>query len=344
MRKPDFNNGLLKVLRREVPARPTLFEFYMNQTIYERLAGPKIASMTDELAGYRLLIQAFKNAGFDHASVLGSAFAFDNKKEFEHKESRSLNVPPKITDRKSFEEFQWPDPDAFDYSKLEKIKSELPDGMKLIVWGPGGVMEDVMDLIGYDNMCYMFYEDPELVADLFDAVGSRLARYYEICAAYDTVGACISNDDWGFKTQTLISPELLRKYVFPWHKKIVENCHKFDKPVILHSCGQLDSIMDDIIYDMKYDAKHSYEDVIRPVEVAYELWHKKIAIIGGIDMDFICRSASLDEIKQRCTAMLERTKDRGGYALGTGNTVAPYLSDERFFAMSSTIVDPVFGE
>lgn len=343
MRKPDFENGLLRVLKREAPVRPTLFEFYMNQPIYERLAGPQVASMTDELAEYRLLIHAFKNAGFDHASVLGSAFAFDNKKEFEHKESRSLNVLPKITDRKSFEEFPWPDPDAFDYSRLEKIKSELPEGMKLIVWGPGGVMEDVMDLVGYDNMCCMFYDDPELVGDLFEKVGSRLARYYEICAAYDTVGACISNDDWGFNTQTLISPDLLRKYVFPWHKKIVENCHKYGKPVILHSCGQLDAVMNDII-DMKYDAKHSYEDNILPVEEAYERWHEKIAILGGIDMDYICRSASLDEIKRRSVALLERSKDRGGYALGTGNTVAPYLPDDRFFAMTSTVIKPVFGD
>lgn len=343
MRLPDFSNGLLKVLKREVPERPTLFEFYMNQQIYERLAGQKVALMTDELAEYRLLIHAFRNAGFDHASVLGSAFAFDNKKEFEHKESRSLNVLPKITDRKSFEEFPWPDPDAFDYSKLEKIKSELPEGMKLIVWGPGGVMEDVMDLIGYDNMCMMFFDDPELIKDLFDSVGSRLSRYYEICAAYDTVGACISNDDWGFNTQTLIPPDLLRKYIFPWHKKIVENCHKFGKPVILHSCGQLDAIMDDIVFDMKYDAKHSYEDNILPVEWAYERWHDRIAILGGIDMDFICRSASLEEIRQRSAAMLERTKDRGGYALGTGNTVPYYLADERFFAMTSTVCEPVFG-
>ena len=40
----------------------------------------------------------------------------------------------------------------------------------------------------------------------FGAVGSRLVRYYEICAAYDTVGALISNDDWGFKSQTMLSP------------------------------------------------------------------------------------------------------------------------------------------
>ena len=316
----------------------------MNPEIYKRLAGEKIASMTDELAEYRLLIHAFRNAGFDHASVLGSTFSFDIKSEFEHKETRSLNVPPKITDRESFDSFLWPDPESFDYSKLEKIGKELIDGMKLIVWGPGGVLEDVMDLVGFDNLCIMFYDEPALAESLFEAVGSRLVKYYEISASFDTVGACISNDDWGFKTQTLISPELLRKYVFPWHKKIVEACHKYDKPVILHSCGQLDEVMDDIVFDMCYDAKHSFEDTIIPVENAYEKWHDRIALLGGIDMDFICRKATKEEIGLRARNMLERTNERGGYALGTGNTVAPYLQDERFFAMTSVVTPPIFGE
>jgi len=253
-------------------------------------------------------------------------------------------VAPKIYDRESFDSFAWPDPESFDYTKLKKIKAELPDGMKLIVWGAGGVLENVMDLMGYDNMCVAFYEDPDLIKDVFEAVGSRFAKYCEICAAYDTVGACISNDDWGFNTQTLISPKLLREYVFPWQKKIVESCHKHGKPVILHSCGQLEKVFDDIVYDMKYDAKHSYENSIIPVEEAYEKWHDKIAVLGGIDLDFICRGATLQEINKRSRELLKRTKERGGYALGTGNSVPSYLSDERFFAMTSAVVPPVFGE
>ena len=36
-------------------------------------------------------------------------------------------------------------------------------------------------------------------------MGSRFVRYYEICGTFDSVGAMISNDDWGFKTQTMLS-------------------------------------------------------------------------------------------------------------------------------------------
>ena len=46
-------------------------------------------------------------------------------------------------------------PENYDYSRLDKINEVLPDGMKLMVMGPGGVLENAFNLIGYDNSCYM---------------------------------------------------------------------------------------------------------------------------------------------------------------------------------------------
>ena len=144
----------------------------------------------------------------------------------------------------------------------------------------------------------------------------------------------ISNDDWGFKTQTMLPPEMLREFVFPWHKKIVQTIHKVGKPAILHSCGNLDKVMDDVINDMNYDAKHSFEDEIISVEDAYERWGDSIAILGGIDLDFLVRG-SKEKIVKRSKGLLKQTRDRGGYALGSGNSIPPYVPFENYFAMLS---------
>jgi uroporphyrinogen decarboxylase len=122
----------------------------------------------------------------------------------------------------------------------------------------------------------------------------RLVRYYQKVCQYDSVGACIANDDWGFKTHTMFSPKDLRRYIFPWYKKIVEVVHAAGKPIFLHSCGYFEQIIEDIIEDMKFDGRHSNEDNIVPVEEAYERYHNRIAILGGIDVDFICRSSPED--------------------------------------------------
>ena len=96
--------------------------------------------------------------------------------------------------------------------------------------------------------------------------------------------------------------------------------------------------MDDVIDDMKYDAKHSFEDIIEPVEQAYEKYGDRIAILGGIDLDFVCKSTP-EQIQKRCKGMLERTGQKGGYALGTGNSVPEYVPEENFFALTSTVTD-----
>ncbi|NLJ41976.1 MAG: uroporphyrinogen-III decarboxylase-like protein [Clostridiales bacterium] len=335
MRNPNFNN-LVKVLQCGVPDRPTLFELFLNDPLYIRLAGPKIAAQKDKLYEFRLKVHAFRNAGYDYATVYGSDFKFPVG-ETHMKKTVSLNEGGIISDRGSFDKYKWPDPEESDYSNLEGIKDEMPEGMKLVIMGPGGVLENVINLVGYDNLCYMIYEDPELAGDVFGAVGTRLISYYEICSRFDTVGALVSNDDWGFNTQTMLSPNDLRKYVFPWHKRIVEVIHSAGKLAILHSCGKLDCVMEDVIEDMKFDGKHSFEDNILPVEEAYEKWGGRIGILGGIDLDFVCR-ASHEEIKARSLKMLKRTENRGGYALGTGNSVPDYVPDDSFFAMTSAVL------
>ena len=67
------------------------------------------------------------------------------------------------------------------------------------------------------------------------------------------------------------------------------------------------------------------------MQQAYEKWGSRIAILGGIDVDFLCR-APLSAIRQRSRALLEQTACRG-YALGSGNSIPEYVPDENYFAM-----------
>ncbi len=335
--EPDFEQ-FLRVLRRDIPHRPTLFEFAMNDRILGKLSGEKNENKSSRLAPFRRLIKAFTNAGYDYTTI--SAWRTNTldfpKGNMAEKESRSLNAGSMITDWESFEKYPWPDARAGDYELYNDLGKLLPDGMKLIASGNGGLLENVIDLAGFENISLMYMLDETLTTNIFNFVGERLLKFYEIVASIDTVGACIVNDDWGFKNQTMFPPEMLRRWVFPWHKKIVEVIHRAGKPAILHSCGQVKDVMKDVIVDMKYDGKHSFEDLIIPVEEAYDLWGKRIAIIGGIDMDFLARMPVKD-IQRRSLAMLRKQLSRGGYLLGSGNSIPDYIPDENYFAMISAV-------
>lgn len=337
MRIPDFDN-LRRILDRKCPNRPTLFEFFLNRPLYEQLAGEKFSSWENETDRNRIMIKAFKNAGYDYATIHPPQKMIFKVNDFEHEKSLSLNSFNSISDRESFNRYEWPDPDKCDYSIYDQLSKDLPSGMKAIVCGPCGVLENVIRLTGYDNMCLMTIEEPELLKDIFDHVGTALVRHYEIASQFEAVGALISNDDWGFNSQTMLSPADFETYLFPWHRKIAAAGHKAKKPVILHSCGNLAEIMDVIIDDIGYDGKHSYEDKIQPVEDAYEQYHSRIAIMGGIDLDFVCRKTP-DEVYQRAKKMFERSAKRGAYALGTGNSVPEYTPDINYFAMTRAALE-----
>lgn len=332
MRSPNFEN-LLRVLRLEAPDRPTLFEFFLNGPLYRKLSGCTNEPAWGTLDWARAAAIANMRIGYDYAIMMGSSFSFPAKPA-ESQASRSMDSTAVIFDRASFDAYEWPDPAAFDYSDITTLANELPTGAKLIIWGPGGVLENVMQLTGYEGLCYLISDDPQLAEDIFTEVGKRFVRYYHLCARERGIGAMISNDDWGFKSQTMLRPALLRKYVFPWHKSIVENIHAAGCPAILHSCGNLESVMDDIIDALRYDGKHSYEDTICPVERMYERYSHRIAVLGGIDVDFVCR-ATPEEIHSRSKAMLERAAGRGGYALGSGNSIPSYVPDANYLAMTS---------
>ena len=98
------------------------------------------------------------------------------------------------------------------------------------------------------------------------------------------------------------------------------------------SCGNIEAVMDEMIDETGYDAKHSFEDEIIPIEEYYEKWQDRIALLGGIDVDFLSR-ATPEQVFERSRAMVERSRDRGGYALGSGNSIPDYVPVENYHAM-----------
>ena len=335
-RKPDFDN-LLKVLRCEKPNRPTLFERGVNSSLMNELTSD-ISYKGDpesKITQRKRRIDAFALLGYDYAMLMGTDFSFPSNDTHQgDNKTYSLNETAWIKNWGDFENYPWPNPDDIDPAPaMEEYRKKLPDNMKIMACGPG-VLENAIALMGYEALCEKIYDEPELVAKVFDYINDRIFHYYKALLPFEAVGGLVLHDDWAFKTQTLLSPKHLRRFVFPGVKVIAELAHGYGKPVILHSCGNLDIVMDDLINDMKIDGRHSYEDTICPVEDFYEKWHGKISIIGGIDMDFLSTKTP-DEVYKRSLAMLDRASERGGFALGSGNSITNYIPQENYLAMIS---------
>ena len=94
---------------------------------------------------------------------------------------------------------------------------------------------------------------------------------------------------------------------------------------------KIDELLD-LIEDVGIDAKHSFEDIIMPVADFKRKYGDRIALLGGLDVDFMCRSDEAT-IRQRVRDTLDVCLPGGGYCLGTGNSVANYIPLENYLIM-----------
>ena len=237
-----------------------------------------------------------------------------------------------ITNWKQFEAYPWPDPAKADLRTFEWCQKHLPDDMCLIGGFTGHFCELLTWLMGYETLCTSLYDQPVLVQAMADWIARIELACVKIMVQFDRVKAIWGSDDMGFRSGTLISPDDMRKYALGGHRDAARLAHEAGRPYLLHSCGNLDQIMEDLIESVRVDAKHSYEDVIMPPEVFMQTYGDRMAVLGGIDVDFLCRS---DEaaIRRRVRQTLEACMPHGGYCLGTGNSVTNYIPVDAYLAM-----------
>jgi uroporphyrinogen decarboxylase len=178
----------------------------------------------------------------------------------------------------------------------------------------------------------MIYDQPDLVKAVFDRSRELVVETYRRLIGMDRVVGIFQGDDMGFRSGTLFSPDFLRTHSLPGHKIIGELAHSHKKVFFMHSCGKLDEIMEDLITDIKIDARHSYEDIITPVETFYDRYGKRIGILGGLDVDLLARA---DEtiVRSRAKKILDHCVPAGRYAFGSGNSVVNYCKPQNVLAM-----------
>lgn len=251
--------------------------------------------------------------------------------------------PPAIADRADFERYPWADIERIWFDKygemFAKLRNHLPAGMKAIGGVGNGVFEIAEDLVGYENLVILGYDDPDLYADLFCRIGdmmmgiwARFLREYGDAYCVLRIG-----DDLGYKSNTLISYDDIRAHIIPQYRRLVGLVHETGKPFLLHSCGNLFGVFDDLIAGTGIDAKHSNEDQIAPFREWVDRYGDRIGNFGGIDTDHLVRMPE-DTLRK----LVYETWDychagHGGFCLGSGNSIPDYVDPARYLAMIETV-------
>jgi uroporphyrinogen decarboxylase len=218
--------------------------------------------------------------------------------------------------------------------RFQRLSQNMPPGMKALGGVGNGVFEISEDLVGFEYLAYMQADDPELHRDIYQKIGDLMVEIWIVFLERhsDTFAVCRFGDDLGFKTSTLTSPVTIREHIIPQYKRVIDLIKSQGKPFLLHSCGNIFSIMEDIL-TVGIDAKHSNEDVIAPFDEWIRLYGNRIGLLGGIDVDLLCIKPP-DEIFRSVVEQGTRYRSSTeGFALGSGNSIPDYVPIDGYLAM-----------
>jgi uroporphyrinogen decarboxylase len=333
---PDYTN-LLQVLSNQRPTRLPVYEHHIDAPFISRVLGEHLSTEnlnSHELTGYyRKVIGFWKDMtydGFDfeaaicdilpgHGAIMGG-------------------MAGPIQTREDFEKYPWKEIPAIFKEKyiphFEAIRKTLPAGMKAYGGCGYGIFEASQDLVGYEPLCAMQCLDPDLFRDIFVKIGDIwvelwtwvISNYHDLFVFYRM------GDDLGHKTSTMLDPDVIREHILPQFKRVIDIVHASGKKFLLHSCGRIFPLMDDIIA-LGIDAKHSNEDQIAPFTEWIKKYSDKIGLFGGFDLNLLVLNTS-EEVYE--TVVKQGTIFRSmakGYGLGSGNSIPGYIPVEGFMAM-----------
>lgn len=234
--------------------------------------------------------------------------------------------------------YAWPEVQDYDFSAFEYLAAHLPEGMGWMTCHAGGIFEHVSQIMSLEGLCLALYDDPALVQAVVEQVGQRMLAFYRHLLDLERVIAIFQGDDMGFRTATLIAPSALASTFLPWHKRFAQMAHDKGLPYLLHSCGNLQTIMDRLIDEVGIDGKHSFEDAILPVEDFQALYGPRIAVLGGVDVDILA-AGTPQVARDRTRSLIEVCGARGRYAVGSGNSIPSYIPVENYLAMVDEALD-----
>ena len=333
--EPNFER-LRKALFCQEPDRVPLVELQVDHEVKEAFLAKPVGDIETDVefwhkAGYDYvpilpLIELFANLLPSRTSYTEMAVS-DNK--YERKWAQEGQGT--ILSLKDFDDFDWPNPADADYSRFDQAKAVLPDGMG-IIGSVGGMFEFVWQLMGFESFSLALVDNPELVDRMFNRVREIVYAVFTNMMDYECIDAVWFCDDIAYTEGMMISPDVLRKYLFPWYKKMAKVCKDRSLPVIYHSDGDLWPVMDDIT-DAGINAIHPIEPKAMDINELKRKVAGRLCVIGNIDLGSTLTMGTPEDVDAEVQQRIKDLAPGGGYCVGSSNTVTNYVPLENYRAM-----------
>ena len=181
-------------------------------------------------------------------------------------------------------------------------------------------------MVGTETLLVAMIEEPEWAMDMFETYLDRCMAHFDMIwdAGY-RFDAITWPDDMGYKGTTFFSNAMYRELLQRFHKRAVDWAHSKGIYARLHSCGDIMTLMPDII--------ETGIDVLNPIEIKAGMdvlglkkeYGDRLVLHGGVN-------AVLWDDKEAITEAIRQTvpvlKENGGYIFASDHSIPNSVSLE----------------
>ncbi len=245
------------------------------------------------------------------ASAIYAAFDWYQDGEVDAHD-RTLTAPGFFADAEDPEEvndFDWPDPAKYiSVEACKKLVEQAPKDKLILGMMWSAHFQDTCAAFGMENALCNMIGNPEM----YEAVDAKIMEFYlkanEIFyeATKGTLQAVLIGDDMGSQRGLMLSPDMVRRFIIPGTKKLVEQAHRHGLKVIFHSCGSIVDVIPDLI-EAGVDAIHPIQALAAGMdpENLKEKFEGKVSFCGGVDTQDLLVNGSEEDVKAKVRQLRE---------------------------------------
>ena len=243
-----------------------------------------------------------------------------------------------VLSESTLKNYTFPNPhDPRIYDNIESEIEKKPDLFRCFAIG-FSLYERAWTLRGIENLLMDFYVNPDFVHKLLDAVCDYNLAQIDKALEYD-IDAVLFGDDWGQQNGLIMGYALWKEFIFPRLQRMYARVREAGKYVMIHSCGDVDELFDDLI-SIGLNSFNPFQPEVMDIYDILPRYRGRLSFHGGLSMQKILPFGTVEEVTAESEKLLKLGKD-GGYIFSPSHAVESDTSMENILAFIKTAQNQV---